>query len=501
MLEITRKDLINAAGLTSLVMAAPAAARPFARTHAATPRRTLIRGGDILTMERGEADRHGVDLLIESGRIAAIGQALTVADAEIVDGRGCIVMPGMIDGHRHIWSGIDLGRITNTSDVDYDEWKMRIMAALTPEDAYFSEYVGGLATIDAGVTSVVDFCHGLHTPELVQEGARGIIDSGVGGYFCWQIAHVLSYGLGDTVTRKQGWDDRNAPPTEMHYRTAAALRDNHFAAGRSPMRFGLALSNNSLGRLLTDVVEEFRRVREIGPELITHHVRSTRANPPLAPGYYRNIRDLTTAGLIGPDYHTTHSNDWSDEELKMLGDAGGMLCSAPLSAETSSRHNYTCMFGRAHAVGVRVGLGLDAPLKNVTDYFELIRAGLNSQFRKPETWKIASEYTADDMLGFATREGAAAIGMADEVGTLKVGKRADILMLKTDRYGFPMWGGLADRVVHFAAQTDIDSVWIAGRRLKKDGALVGVDWSRLKLEGLRRQIRLNRDADTVTVVD
>ncbi|WP_431285480.1 amidohydrolase family protein [Humitalea sp. 24SJ18S-53] len=470
-------------------------------TKARSLPRLVIRNADVLTMERGEADLPGTDVLIEGDRIAAIGRSLVVDDAENLDARGMILMPGMVDGHRHVWEAIDVGALVPTYHRDYGryhEWKMRIMPAMTPEDCHHAEYVGCLSAIDSGVTTLVDFAHGLHTPEMAFAGAKGAIASGIAGIFCWQIAHVLTYGLNQSVPRAQGWDDRNALSTEMHYATAEKLRDAYFGASDGPMQFGMALSNSSYGHTMPQVVEEFRRARLLQPKLITHHVRSRRANPLPPEGYFRTIADLRDAGVLGPDYHLTHANDWSDEELRMMADAGGKICSAP-SVETVYESHLTCVHGRARELGVDVGVGLDQPNTFSNDFFEMLRIGFWSLWRTDQSRKLALNYESADVLAFATRDGAKAIGLGDVTGTIKVGKRADLVLLSTDRYGFPSWGGLADRIVNFAGQQDVDSVWIGGKRRKQGGRMLGVDWRSLKAETDRRQARINRDAATVVI--
>ncbi|MQB07245.1 amidohydrolase [Agrobacterium tumefaciens] len=464
-------------------------------------RRILIRDADVLTMEKNAADLPATDVLIENGKIAAIGPNLRVDDAEIIDAAGMILMPGMIDGHRHVWETIDVGALVPTYHATYGkyhEWKMRIMPAMNAEDAYHAQLTGGLEAVDSGVTTLADFCHGLHTPEMAMAGAKGLVDSGVAGYFCWQIAHVLTYGLNQTVPRSQGWNDRNAPPTEMHYQTAEKLRDTYFPANDGVMRFGLALSNSSYGRSMPDVVEEFRRARTLQPALITHHVRSRRANPLPLEGYFRTIKDLRDAGVMGPDYHLTHANDWSDDELKIMAETGSKLCSAP-SVETVYESHLTCVHGRAAELGVDVGLGLDQPNTFNKDFFEMLRISFWSLWRTERSAPIARAYTSEDVLAFITRDGAKAIGLGDVTGTITVGKRADLVLLKTERFGFPDWGTLADRVANFANQNDVDSVWIAGRCRKKNGRMIGVDWASLKRETRERQTRINRDAATVVI--
>ncbi|WP_194288251.1 amidohydrolase family protein [Agrobacterium tumefaciens] len=442
--------------------------------------RFVIRHADVVTMEAGALDLMDTDVLVVGEPIAAVERNIEIEGVQTIDMGG--VVPTFLKGYKQ-----------------YHEWKMKIMPAMNAGDAYHGQYLGCLEAIDSGVTSMVDFSHGLHTQEMALEGARGVIDSGIAGFFCWQIAHVLTYGLNEDVPCKQGWDDRCSPPTEMHWETSKILRDEYFGVGRSPSQFGIALSNSSFGHTMEMVKEEFRRARELGPRLITHHVRSTRADPPYPEGYFRTVKDLADAGLIGPDYHLTHANDWSDEELRIMADHGGAICSTP-QVETLHKAEQTVVFARFASQGGRCGLGLDVPHAYTRDYFEMIRTAFWACCRTEQSREIINSWNSNDLLAYATREAAKSVNLGDEAGTITVGKYADLVLLDTSRIGFSDWGTLADRVVNFASLQDIDSVWIRGKLRKSGGKMLGIGWAALKSETAERQARIRRDMNTVNIV-
>jgi cytosine/adenosine deaminase-related metal-dependent hydrolase len=101
-------------------------------------------------------------------------------------------------------------------------------------------------------------------------------------------------------------------------------------------------------------------------------------------------------------------------------------------------------------------------------------------------------------LDFVTALGAKAIRMGDVTGTISVGKRADLVLLRTDRIGIAMLGSLADRVLNFGSLADIDSVWVAGRARKRNGKMIGVDWARLKSQVAEAQARIGSSAASIT---
>lgn len=503
-MTITRKELfrLGIAGLATVAAtggsAATSPAKPAEAKKTHNPqqsRATLIRNADILTMDTKLGEMTGMDVLIKDGKIAAIAKGMKVDDAEIIDATGKILMPGMIDGHRHVWQIMNAGILVKTHAAKYDHyqtWKERTVVCMTPEDFHLAGYVGGLLAIDSGVTSVVDYAHGQHNREKAFAGARGLIESGVGGVFCYQIAHSTTYGPGDTISLAEASAQRLAPPTEEHYETARMLRDELFSSSDSLIRFGIA-SSNGLGRhTMRQTKVEFDRARALEPFLIALHIHKQNPVPP--EGIYRNISDLYKAGLLGPEIHVSHGVQMTDEEIIMLRDTGGMLCATVMG---EFPYVEPAIHGKARKMGLPSGIGIDVNLALTQDYFEHVRAALWNMQRSEEYARIAREYEPTDLLDFATNSGAKAIRMGDTTGTISVGKQADLVLLSTSRYGFALAGTLADRVFSFANLSDVDSVWVRGTLRKQNGKMLNVDWGKLKKDMREAQARIVRDAATI----
>ncbi len=503
-MTITRKELfrLGIAGLATAAAtggsaaASPAKPAEAKKTHnPQASRATLIRNADILTMDTKLGEMTGMDVLIKDGKIAAIAKGMKVDDAEVIDATGKILMPGMIDGHRHVWQIMNAGILVKTHAAKYDHyqtWKERTVVCMTPEDFHLAGYVGGLLALDSGVTSVVDYAHGQHNREKAFAGARGLIESGVGGVFCYQIAHSTTYGPGDTISLAEASAQRLAPPTEEHYETARMLRDELFSSSDSLIRFGIA-SSNGLGRhTMRQTKVEFDRARALEPFLIALHIHKQNPVPP--EGIYRNISDLYKAGLLGPEIHVSHGVQMTDEEIIMLRDTGGMLCATVMG---EFPYVEPAIHGKARKMGLPSGIGIDVNLALTQDYFEHVRAALWNMQRSEEYARIAREYEPTDLLDFATNSGAKAIRMGDTTGTISVGKQADLVLLSTSRYGFALAGTLADRVFSFANLSDVDSVWVRGTLRKQNGKMLNVDWGKLKKDMREAQARIVRDAATI----
>ena len=201
---------------------------------------------------------------------------------------------------------------------------------------------------------------------------------------------------------------------------------------------------------------------------------------------------------MGEDIHFSHGTNVTDDELGLMRQSGCGFCSSCMgemqyraSGKRGPAH------ARAHRAGVKTGIGIDVGVAVTQDYFEHARAAFWSQYTDPENTTIAKANTSEGTLAFATRQGADAIRLGDVAGTVTVGKRADLVLLSTDRLGFPDIGPLSDRVLNFANTQDIDSVWINGRLMKADGQMVGVDMKRLKVRTAEMRARLGGLMDSI----
>ena len=184
----------------------------------------------------------------------------------------------------------------------------------------------------------------------------------------------------------------------------------------------------------------------------------------------------------------------------MLRDTGGMVCATAMGEFPYMTQSFRgpSVHGRARAAGVATGIGQDVSLALPFDYFEHCRAAFWNLYLDEESRKVVEGYRSEDTLDFATALGARAMRLGDVTGTITVGKRADLVLLRTDRPAFSHVGSLADRVLNFAAREDIDSVWVAGVARKRNGKLLGVDLEKLNLQRQAAQARIQRDAATIT---
>lgn len=245
--------------------------------------------------------------------------------------------------------------------------------------------------------------------------------------------------------------------------------------------------------------DEIVKARRIEANLITQHIHGIGGNQHMGlPDSYRVVSDLGAHGLLGPDYHLSHGNGLTDDELKMLRDTGGKICA---TANGEFAYVNPSVHWRSRQFGIPTGIGIDVPVGTTTDYFTHMRGAFLSMFRTKEGAAFAKTLESADTIAYATIDGAHALGLGDVTGSITEGKRADLVLLRTDRIGFGALGNLADRVLTFAAIEDIDSVWTRGKLRKHGGKMIGVDWAQLKAKRETMAARILKQADTITLVD
>lgn len=504
MTKLTRKDFLGfstallassslAACATSQASPAPAPdAPPVAMGHGG---KTLIRGANVLTMNAALDELVETDVLIEGGKITALGKGLPSAGAEIIEAKGMILMPGMSDGHRHVWEGIEMGRLVKTNPraySSYQEWKMQTIVSMNADEFYLSGLLGGLVAIDSGVTSILDYAHGQINQENAIASAKGLQDSGIGGWFAFQLGVSSSYKPGDTVDLTRAHSERISTTQEVHWKTVDALQKQVFTDPNAILQLGLAPAAG-IGDKLAIIKEEWGRARATGVKMLAAHIHKPPAGLPADTMGYRDsgMLDLYDAGLLGADYHISHANRLTEDEFKVLRETGGMVCATAMGEfpyMTGKSRGPSC-HGRARKEGVAVGIGIDVGMALPADYFEHARAGFWNLYLEPEGVAIASSYKSSDVLDFVTALGAKALRLGSVTGSIEVGKRADLVLVKTDRMGFGRLGTLADKIAMFASREDIDSVWVAGSAKKRNGKLLGVDIPALmeKVEAAQRR--------------
>jgi len=423
-------------------------------------RRTVIRGGYVLTLDKDAGDLPGGDVLVEDGTIKEIARSIDAGDAEIIDATHRIVMPGFVDTHRHTWQTPVRGILPScTLDEYFAQMLGNIGTHYRAEDVYAANLVGALEALNAGITTLLDWSHVSNTPEHSDEAIRGLTESGIRAVY----AHGVPVG-------GQWWH----LSSHDHPEDVRRLRTRYFSS--EDQLLTLALAARAPGNTTPEVAShDWRLAREIGARISVH------VGMRLTGVHVNHVLNLHKLGLMGPDTTYIHCTDSTDEELDLIASTGGSASMAPF-VEMLMGHGVPPT-GRLLARGVRPSLSVDVVSSVPGDMFTQMRTALVQErilsFTHTPDIAFAPTLTDQDVLEFATIEGARACALDRKVGTLTPGKQADIILIRTDQINVAPFIDPVATVVICADTSNVDSVFVAGRAVKRNGQMVGVDMSRM----------------------
>jgi cytosine/adenosine deaminase-related metal-dependent hydrolase len=421
----------------------------------------VLRGGTVLTLDDARRVLAGEDVLVEGDRITAIGPALEVPPGTTeIDATGGIVLPGMIDTHRHLWQTAMRGYGADWTLTQYFVWYyLEWGKVFRPEDIYAGNLLGGLEALEAGVTTTVDWSHGLQTTQHADAAADAL--QAVPGRF------VLAYG-----------NIQDSPATWTGTRE---FRDFVSRRITGDDLLGFQLAFDVTGDPAFPEKPAFEVARELGVPVTTH------AGVWGATGD-DSIRLMHDHGFMTPETIYVHSASLSADSYHRIAATGGSV-SVSTESEQSAGQGYPPTWA-LRKYGIPVSLSMDTSVWWSGDLFSAMRATLGADRSREHLEAHAKGETvthaalrAEQVVEWATRGGAQALGRAD-LGSLEVGKKADVVLLKNDDSpaSFPLLNPYG-HVAFQAQRGDVHTVLVDGRIVKRDGRLAGVD-----LPAVRRRV-------------
>jgi 5-methylthioadenosine/S-adenosylhomocysteine deaminase len=440
----------------------------------------LLRGGLVVTVDESLGDLPDADVLIRDGLIVAIAPGLSTStpDAEVIDCNGRLVIPGLVDTHRHVWQGA-IGAFTpQMTGAGYGPAVLSgISTRYEPKDIYAGALWGALQALDAGITTIADWAHNLRSAEHADANLRGLQESHIRGYF-------LYGGPGPT----------SGSPNPPHPLDARRMRDEHFPAGvNGRLRMGMALR----GPCFTSAernAEDFKFARELGLPISTHVGMA---------GTSDAIITLDRFSLLGADVNYAHGNMLTDQELDLIATSKGTLSLTP-STDMLMQFGTFPGTGRALQRGIVCGFGVDTICSCGTDLFSEMRLALAAERSRANAPALARGEQVPtvalhqrDMLRLATIDGARVWNLQDEIGSLTPGKQADVTVIDMRSPHLDGYGDSIATLVLGAGPADVEAVIVGGDVIKRDGQLVGdhVSKARGLMLASRERLRAREAAD------
>ena len=425
---------------------------PHAEDFAAD-RPIVFRGGTVITVD-SDGVLENADVLIMGDTIQAVGAQLDVPEGTLeIDARGGIVMPGMIDTHRHMWQTALRGYGGDWALSQYFVFYYLTWGhVFRPEDIYAGNLLSALESVDQGVTTTLDWSHGLTTPEYGEAALQAMRE--IPGRF------VLAYGnrLGAP------WEWSNSPE----------FRDfvvRNFNAPDDMM--GLQLAFDVPDDPDFQAEGAFRAARELDLRVTTHAgVWGVTTD--------KSIGQMFDGGWMTDKIAYVHASSLSDDSYQKIAATGGTV-SVATESEQSAGQGYPSTW-KIRKFGIPASLSMDTSVWWSADFFSAMRATL-SAFRSRDHFEAQSQgetinvnrLRAEDVVWQATMGGATTLGMADRLGSLTPGKKADVVLLKNDESPAmtPILNPYA-HVVYQVGTADVHTVVVNGKVVKYDGRRIGM---------------------------
>lgn len=417
------------------------------RTGSLRPR-ILLKGAFVVTQDPELGERRA-DILVEGGLIKAVGASLNAEAAEVIDASEFVILPGFVDTHRHTWQTSLRGLAAGATLEQYQHLiQGRFGRLFTPDDVYAGNLLGAVSAAQSGITTLCDESHVQNSPAHTDAAVQALKDAGSRAVFDY------------------GWPSIDAPKwmnnsSLTHPTYVAELQKSAFTASDSLVTLRMMLR----GPLMTPIEitkQDLAFARSLGLRSAMHIIGG-------------NIAQLHEHGLLGSDLMFIHCCDSSDQELAAAAVAGASISSSPNLELNMSGFGKTPPIRRFLAAGIRTSLSIDVETSVAGDMFSVMRAALSTQtlddLQMEEGHDKWPRLTPQDILGFATIDGARACGLDDRVGSITPGKQADLLMIRmSDANLAPVEpDSIVAQIVTSGHPGNVDAVMVAGRFIRRDG--------------------------------
>jgi 5-methylthioadenosine/S-adenosylhomocysteine deaminase len=438
----------------------------------------LITDGSILTPDFGVTN--DVSIAINDTRIVEIGNSEKLKakcePKEVISGRNKLVMPGLVDGHIHCCQQLLRGRVMDEYPMVWARILVPFESSLNEEDVYYSAKLSCLEMIKSGTTTFAD-SGGVHMHKV----AEAAIESGMRAAIA---RSTMDTGAFIPTSMKDS-------PEEAISKTETLYREyNGEGDGRIRIWFAIRQVMTCTKDLIAMVAEKAKELHTgVHAHLAEHKdevsfcLQNYKKRPP---------EFLDSVGLLGPNLLTAHNVLLSEGDITLLKEKDVKLVHCPRSNFGSHGFPKT---PRMLEVGLSVGLGSDGAAGSSLSLFDEIkvfRSGIHAFWGLPVFDPVVLKAT--ELLKMVTLGGARALLLDDEIGTIEVGKKADLILIDLDQPHLTPTHNLINTIVEGATGKDVVDSVIDGKVVMKDREVNTLDEDKIIHECQQRMIAISKRA-------
>ena len=443
---------------------------------------TVIKHGLVVTIDKDDRIFRDGTIVIEGNKIKAIGPGSTIPDvpgAKVIDATGKIVMPGMVSCHNHLYSAVVRSIPYSgfeSPDFSFVSWMDRFWLPLLEDRVDQNIMYAGTAAnvadhIRSGITTTTDTAEGSYAlPGALEAVDKACMETG--------IRAVLSFETTGRIS-------------EENAAMGLAENVNHIKRCRSRAydRITGRIGVHTTYTCSTELLQEVKKTAdELGAGYMMHHLDDRWHHFDTCRRFgKRPTRYLEDIGFLSPNlilFHCSYIDQWQDPQIFKRHDV-----KVAHNAESNAIFSFWPDMLHLMREGVTVGLGTDGQTFN---YFEVMRTAQMIHRIKYENPELFND---KKVLEMATIDAARVLQMEDQIGSLEVGKKADILFL-ADRSTVPLFEvNVKNYIVGTCERADVDTVLIDGELIMENGKFVKFDEKEVQARSKEEAVRLWKSND------